>query len=303
MKIVRHWLEADQPSEKIRIQKSPHAGPLIDPDFLVIHYTATDDSLSAVNWFMNTSSNMDRIAAHIVLDPDGTIIQMVPFNQRANHAGASSWNGVDFFNSHSVGIEIVNPGFAEKTSNGGYRRPIGKDKNTGNPIYKSYPAGSPFVKTFHKHKFWTAKDNLHWHLFPAAQLKSLYTLSKTIFETYQMVNALGHDDISPARKPDPGPAFPWDEFKTKVFGITNPVGNIYRVKEPTVNMRMEPTTNSPVMRKLGKGYEVGLVGTYGQWSKVYLVDKPSDVLQKFGRETRSIKIMGWIFSTLLEPKT
>ena len=302
MKVVRHWLEADQPSEKINILKSRNAGPLIDPDFLVIHYTATDDAQSAINWFMNTSSNPSNIAAHIVLDRDGTITQLVPFNQRANHAGTSTWDGVDYFNSHSIGIEIVNPGFAERLSNGSFRRLIGTDRASGNPVYRSYPAGSPFVKTVHKHKFWTARDNQHWHDFSPAQMKALYVMSRALFDTYQLVNAVGHDDISPARKPDPGPAFPWAEFKTRVFGANNPVGNIFAVKEATVNMRMQPTTNSPVLRKLGRGYEVGLIETNGQWSKVYLADKSSDVLQKAGREVRSVKTIGWIFSSLLAPK-
>jgi len=114
MRIVNHWLTPDATSEKIRISKTKNAGDLIDPDYVVIHYTATDTAASAVDWFMNTSNNPDRIAAHIVLDYDGTITQLVPFNRKANHAGTSAWDGVDFFNSHAIGIEIVNPGFVEK---------------------------------------------------------------------------------------------------------------------------------------------------------------------------------------------
>jgi len=279
MKIVKHWLEKENDTEKIVISKSGNAGDLIDPDYVVIHYTATKDANSAINWFMNTSSNPDRIAAHIVLDYDGTITQLVPFNQKANHAGTSTWDGVDFFNSHSVGIEIVNPGFAGKQIN---------DK---------------VIKASHKHKFWAGKEFSFWYAYPPAQIKALYKICKLLFETYHLVNAVGHDDISPGRKSDPGPAFPWDDFKKNVFGAANNTGNIYKVKNNGVNMRASASTNAAIIKKLDAGYEVGLIETNGQWSRVYLVDKLADVLQKQAGKVRSVKTIGWIFSSLLEPKS
>ena len=279
MRIVKHWLEKENDTEKIVISKSGNAGDLIDPDYVVIHYTATKDANSAISWFMNTSSNPDRIAAHIVLDYDGTITQLVPFNQKANHAGTSTWDGVDFFNSHSVGIEIVNPGFAGKQIN---------DK---------------VIKASHKHKFWTDKEFSFWYTYKPAQIKALYKICKLLFETYHLVNAVGHDDISPGRKSDPGPAFPWDDFKKNVFGAANNTGNIYKVKNNGVNMRALASTNAAIIKKLDAGYEVGLIETNGQWSRVYLVDKLADVLQKQAGKVRSVKTIGWIFSSLLEPKS
>lgn len=303
MKINNHWLEPESAVEKIVISKTKNAGDLIDPDYVVIHYTATDNASAAIDWFMNTSSNPDKIAAHIVLDLDGTITQLVPFNQKANHAGTSTWDGVDNFNSHSIGIEIVNAGFVEKLSNGSFRRNMGLDKNK-NPIFKTYPASdsSRIMKASHKHKFWTAKDNQYWFVFPDAQLQALYKLCKLLFATYHPVTAVGHDDISPARKPDPGPAFPWDSFKTNVFGSTNNSGKIFTINTEGTNMRSTFSTSAPVIKKLPPGYEVGLIETNGQWSKVYLVDKQQDVLIKQGTKMRSIKTIGWIFSSLLTLK-
>lgn len=303
MKIVNNLLVQESPGEKIRISLSANAGELIDPDYVVIHYTATDTAASAIDWFMNTKNNPDRIAAHIVLDVDGTITQIVPFNRKANHAGTSTWNRVDFFNSHSIGIEIVNAGYVEKLSNGSFRRTIGQDKNKS-PIFKTYPAtdAGRIVKANHKHKFWAAKENQHWFRFPEPQLKALYKLCKLLFETYQPVDAVGHDDISPARKPDPGPAFPWNEFKSNVFGSLNNRGKIFTVNTGDTNFRNGPSTSAVSMKKLPVGFEVGLIETDGQWSKVYLVDKSSDVLVKVGKNLRSIKTIGWIFSSLLTEK-
>ena len=303
MIINNHWLEANTANEKIAILKSGNVGDLIDPDYVVIHYTATDTARSAIDWFMNTANNPERIAAHIVLDLDGTITQLVPFNRKAHHAGTSSWDGVDFFNSHSIGIEIVNAGFVEKLANGSFRRRIGKDKNK-NDIFKTYPAAdsNKIIKANHKHNFWTAKDNQHWLAYPAAQLLALYNLCKVLFEKYQLVTAVGHDDISTGRKSDPGPAFLWDEFKKSVFGSTNNAGKIFLVNAVNTNFRNSSSTNAPVIKKLQPGYEVGLIETNGQWSKVYLTDKPGDVLQKQANKQRSIKTIGWIFSSLLTLK-
>lgn len=298
MKISNHWLEAETAAEKITITKSGNAGELIDPDYVVIHYTATDTARSAIDWFLNTRNNPNRIAAHIVLDYDGTLTQLVPFNRKANHAGPSTWDGDDFFNSLSIGIEIVNPGFVEKISNGSFRRRI------TDTSFKTYPASdsAKIMKAVHKHKFWTDKENRYWFIYPEAQMQSLYKLCKTLFKTYHLVNAVGHDDISPARKPDPGPAFQWDLFKTNVFGNSNNTGNIFIVNTDSTNLRASFSTRAAVLRKLPRGYEVGLIETNGQWSKVYLVDKPSDVLVKQGKSLRSIKTIGWIFSSLLTLK-
>ena len=302
MKINNNMLE-ENAGEKIVISKTENVGDLIDPDYVVIHYTATDTARSAIDWFMNTKNNPERIAAHIVLDLDGTITQLAPFNRKTHHAGTSTWDGVDFFNSHSIGIEIVNAGFVEKLANGSFRRRIGKDKHK-NDIFQAYPAAdsNKIIKADHKHKFWTSKDNHHWLAYPDIQLQALYKLCKVLFEKYQLVTAVGHDDISPARKPDPGPAFPWDEFKTNVFGSSSNTGKIFLVNAADTNFRGSPSTNAAVIKKLQPGYEVGLIETNGQWSKVYLVDKPADVLQKQGGKQRSIKTIGWIFSSLLSLK-
>ncbi|SEO70105.1 N-acetylmuramoyl-L-alanine amidase [Mucilaginibacter sp. OK283] len=297
MKITNHWLEADSNAEKIKISKSGNARDPIDPDYLVIHYTATDTAQSAINWFIDTHSNPDRIAAHIVLNTDGTITQLVPFNHRANHAGTSTWDGVDSFNYHAIGIEIVNPGFAEKLADNTFKR-------VTDDGVKIYPAtdGDKFMKIDHKHKFWTGKNNHYWRTFPDAQLQALYKLCKVLFDTYHLIAAVGHDDISPARKPDPGPAFPWDTFKTNVYGHSNNTGRIYVVNTDGTNFRNSFSTNAPVLKKLTKGYEVGLIETNGQWSKVYLVNSQAEVLQKVDGKSRSIKTIGWIFSSLLSLK-
>ena len=47
--------------------------------------------------------------------------------------------------------------------------------------------------------------------FPKAQIKQLLRLLKILSKKYKIKNKniLGHSDIAPDRKQDPGPLFPW----------------------------------------------------------------------------------------------
>jgi len=47
-----------------------------------------------------------RVSAHALVRRDGSILQFVPLNLRAWHAGASSWRGRQRCNDFSVGIEL-----------------------------------------------------------------------------------------------------------------------------------------------------------------------------------------------------
>ncbi|WP_371188174.1 1,6-anhydro-N-acetylmuramyl-L-alanine amidase AmpD [Thalassotalea maritima] len=47
-----------------------------------------------------------RVSAHCLIRRDGAIIQYVPFNKRAWHAGVSQFDGRDKCNDFSIGIEL-----------------------------------------------------------------------------------------------------------------------------------------------------------------------------------------------------
>lgn len=47
-----------------------------------------------------------RVSAHCLIRRDGEIVQYVPFNQRAWHAGVSAFAGQPRCNDYSVGIEL-----------------------------------------------------------------------------------------------------------------------------------------------------------------------------------------------------
>ena len=47
-----------------------------------------------------------RVSAHFLIRRDGTLVQYVPCQQRAWHAGQSSWKGRSRCNDFSIGIEL-----------------------------------------------------------------------------------------------------------------------------------------------------------------------------------------------------
>ncbi len=77
------------------------------PSLLIMHYTGMMSAEKAVSWLARKESN---VSCHYVIDEAGRIIQLVPEALRAWHAGTSFWRGETDINSHSIGIEIHNPG-------------------------------------------------------------------------------------------------------------------------------------------------------------------------------------------------
>jgi len=47
-----------------------------------------------------------RVSSHLLIRRDGEVVQYVPFNKRAWHAGVSEYKGRDTCNNFSIGIEM-----------------------------------------------------------------------------------------------------------------------------------------------------------------------------------------------------
>jgi N-acetylmuramoyl-L-alanine amidase len=92
-----------------RVAPSPNHGErrVARPDMLLLHYTGMPDAEAALERLCDPHA---QVSAHYLVFEDGEIVQMVPETRRAWHAGVSSWAGVKDINSHSIGIEIANPG-------------------------------------------------------------------------------------------------------------------------------------------------------------------------------------------------
>jgi len=96
----------------LRIRELPSANqddrPADEPiDTLILHYTGMQSAQEAIDRLRDPAA---RVSSHYVVDEDGSVLQLVPEDRRAWHAGVSYWRGHSELNGRSIGIEIVNPG-------------------------------------------------------------------------------------------------------------------------------------------------------------------------------------------------
>jgi N-acetylmuramoyl-L-alanine amidase len=196
MQILDQRLVNDD-STPFPFQLSPNIGKgSLKPRFIVIHYTEGGTAAGAILWLTNPAS---QVSCHLVIDRDGSVTQLVPFDRIAWHAGVSSWNGVKNLNPYSIGIELDNAGMLKKTAQG-WQSSFGR----------IYPDEEVLVAT---HKFGTQPAG--WQLFPSAQIDACVGICALLTKEYSIQAIVGHDDIAPKRKWDPGPAFPMEELRTR----------------------------------------------------------------------------------------
>jgi N-acetylmuramoyl-L-alanine amidase len=156
------------------------SGPRIDhslstPDqrsrvkYLVLHYTVTDTPQS-IRIFTHQAGVEASIHYLLSNDPEPIIYGIVDENRTAYQAGSDSgWRGDRNLNNISIGIEIVNAGWVD----------------------------GPNGRT--------------WAPFPQKQIDTLIPLVKDIMARHHILpeNVVGHADVAPQRKQDPGVLFPW----------------------------------------------------------------------------------------------
>lgn len=165
-------------------------GAAMAPRFVVIHYTAGTTAAGAIGWMCDPAS---KVSAHLVIDrTNGAVTQLVPFDRIAWHAGRSIWQGTDDLNRCAIGIELDNAGKLERRD-GGWRSTAGV----------AIPDADVVVATHA-----TETEPAGWHRFTPVQLAALDAVVLALHAAYPIEAILGHDEIAPGRKLDPGPAFP-----------------------------------------------------------------------------------------------
>ena len=105
-----------------------------------------------------------KVSSHLLIERDGSLVQFVPFNKKAWHAGVSSFKGRENCNEFSIGIELE-----------------GTDDNK----------------------------------YTEDQYRALIDITKELMLVFQDIkkeNIVGHSDIAPGRKTDPGKSFDWHYY-------------------------------------------------------------------------------------------
>lgn len=192
MKLTNHILDEAKRSFIFKTDKSMNTRRV-----LVIHFTSGATGLSSVNYWRLPET---KASAHFVIERTGEILQCVPCNVQAWHAGVSSWTDPKTkilyknLNSCSIGIELANAGNFDD---------ISSDKVAKLP-------GFTGVRTA-RHKL--DSHSCIWEQYPTPQLRSCMDLAKLLVKSYNLDAIVGHDDISPDRKRDPGPLFPMSSLQ------------------------------------------------------------------------------------------
>ena len=261
MKVVNHLLEG------VRVVRSPNVSGLMNPTGAIMHYTAGYTAESAINTLISPAA---KVSAHLVIDWDGTITQLVPFNRIAWHAGPSILDGIKGCNNFCIGFEFVNPGYFRIAADGTIMDSSGKNKVPKATLDRydlslraphSRVGGGTFI----------------WPGYTKAQIDAGLAAFKANCPAYGIKHLAGHEEIDTRKwKTDPGPAFPMGLFKQALHGTAvpdrsdglKPVTSRFLVNTPKLNVRAAPNSSGAVLVTLAGGSEVVVLDDLGAWSLV-----------------------------------
>lgn len=95
------------------------------------------------------------------------------------------------------------------------------------------------------------------------QIQKCIEVCKALVVAYPLITEiLGHEEVAPGRKDDPGPKFPIDRVRREVFGV------VTKVTTSDLNLRSGPGANNAVLNVLAKGTMVNVLSSSGAWSNV-----------------------------------
>ena len=204
--------------------------------------------------------------------------QLVPFDRVAWHAGRSEWAGYTGLNQYSIGIEMDNAGRLIRRGNK-WRAWFGREYDE-----------TEVIEAVHKNESKPAG----WHVYTPAQIEAVVNLANVLAKRYGLQDVVGHDDIAPMRKSDPGPGFQLESLRASVLGRKDDDPEIY---ETTVrlNIRSGPGSSYDELdgSPLPRDTRIEVKGSKGAWRFCDVLDQPDDVA---GME-------GWVHGRYLRPVT
>lgn len=109
-----------------------------------------------------------EVSAHLLIKRNGEVMQFVPFDKRAWHAGVSEFQGESNCNDFSIGIELE------------------------------------------------GADNVPFDEKQYSVLQQVTQALLAAYPTIEVPRIVGHSDIAPGRKTDPGPHFDWKRYLDKL---------------------------------------------------------------------------------------
>ncbi len=176
MNIISH------PSDNYAPRLDAITGDRVAIEMLILHFTQSD-ALETLAHF----NKPQGVSAHYTVTDTCEIWQHVIESNAAHHAGLSHWRGHDNVNNRAIGIEIVHPGYK-------WHDRLSVDDTVVIPGMRE-----------------------EWVPYQMKQIETLVPLIHQIIARHNIKphNIIGHSDIAPDRKIDPGPLFPWEWLATE----------------------------------------------------------------------------------------
>lgn len=192
------------------------------PWAIVVHYSAGYNAEHC-----HKTLEKRGLSVHATIERDGTIWREVSDDNRGIHAGYGRWAGRSNMNHNAFGFEIANLGWLDGVYEGDavrsdnvYRPGEGIEHNPqgdGKTYYRDEGGTRILTETgcaqFPDHRDeWMDK---YWSLYPQEQLDAVFWLMWQWVKKYNILpeNIVGHEHVTPHRKQDPGPAFPWRKWE------------------------------------------------------------------------------------------
>lgn len=226
--------------------KANASGSRMTPEIIILHDTAGQLTPgSSVSWFASAEC---QTSAHLVIERDGRVTQMVPFDVKAFHAGESNWRGRRYCNSFAIGIEIVNPGLMTRKG------------DIAQAWFHKGAAGIPISQCV---EMATSEHGKGWWLpYTSEQIEAVTEICRALVVAYPtIVDITTHWQVSPGRKIDTGPQFPLEQIRAACLGARRGPGP--RTGMLALGSRGEAVRDAQLRLK-ELGYAIGAVdGVFG----------------------------------------
>lgn len=245
----------DHKLKGVTFQPTKKMGGRIIPKLITNHYTAGSTFEGDFNTLFKRKNS---VSAHLLVGRDAEVVQGVPFNRKAWHAGPSKYKHLKGINNHSIGIELQNMGYLKKVDQFTYT-------NWNGTIKYSYQDIMRKGWTLQKHRHSRIGGGVYyWIEYTDKQLQVLEEITTALIEHYETIEYIvSHEEIDTRGwKTDPGPAFPMDRYRHLLSRRTDYIGEstgYYEVNASKLNVRKGPGISHEVISQLSRNDMVMII--------------------------------------------